>query len=50
MKTINRNNCWDPSGAGPEICLKALMKDEIYQICRPILFGDEKVIKGFTPS
>ena len=39
----------DPSGAGPEICLKALMKDEIYQVCRPILFGDEKVIKRVYP-
>ncbi|MCX7787863.1 MAG: 4-hydroxythreonine-4-phosphate dehydrogenase PdxA [Spirochaetes bacterium] len=35
----------DPAGAGPEICIKALNKPEITQICRPILYGDEKVIR-----
>ena len=32
MKTVNRITIGDPSGAGPEICLKALMKDEIYRL------------------
>ncbi|MFQ3621859.1 MAG: 4-hydroxythreonine-4-phosphate dehydrogenase PdxA [Spirochaetales bacterium] len=35
----------DPAGAGPEICIKALNKPEVTQICRPILYGDEKVIR-----
>lgn len=35
----------DPSGAGPEICIKALNKPEVTEICRPVLYGDEKVIR-----
>lgn len=30
----------DPFGNGPEICIKALSKDEVYQVCRPIVVGD----------
>jgi len=39
----------DPSGAGPEISVKALMHDEIKEICRPILIGDEAVIRRVMP-
>lgn len=35
----------DPAGAGPEICIKALNKPEITEICRPVLYGDEKVMR-----
>lgn len=41
----------DPAGIGPEIAVKALAEREIYEICRPIVIGDGKVIKralGFT--
>ena len=30
----------DPSGIGPEIILKTLSDSEIYQFCRPVVFGD----------
>jgi 4-hydroxythreonine-4-phosphate dehydrogenase len=30
----------DPSGVGPEIVLRALSDPEIYDICRPVVFGD----------
>jgi 4-hydroxythreonine-4-phosphate dehydrogenase len=33
----------DPTGIGPEIIVKALSKGEVYQACRPIVFGDEQV-------
>lgn len=34
----------DPTGIGPEIIVKALSSEEIYQACQPIVFGDEKVL------
>ncbi|WP_188397756.1 4-hydroxythreonine-4-phosphate dehydrogenase PdxA [Sporomusa sp. GT1] len=30
----------DPAGCGPEIIVKALADQRIYQICRPLVFGD----------
>ncbi|HLA94463.1 MAG TPA: 4-hydroxythreonine-4-phosphate dehydrogenase PdxA [Pyrinomonadaceae bacterium] len=30
----------DPAGIGPEIVLKALKDEAIYQVCRPVLIGD----------
>ncbi len=34
----------DPTGIGPEIIVKALSKDDVYQACRPLVFGDEQVL------
>ena len=30
----------DPSGIGPEIISKVLLRDDIYQVCRPVVLGD----------
>ena len=35
----------DPSGIGPEIILKALQRDELYHLCRPLVVGDARVLK-----
>jgi 4-phospho-D-threonate 3-dehydrogenase / 4-phospho-D-erythronate 3-dehydrogenase len=35
----------DPAGIGPEITVKALTNKEIYEVCRPIVFGSKEVIK-----
>jgi 4-hydroxythreonine-4-phosphate dehydrogenase len=35
----------DPAGIGPEIAVKSLLEKEIYELCRPILVGDEGVVK-----
>src|SRR5688572_18953662 len=35
----------DPASIGPEIAIKALLKKEIYEICRPLLVGDAKVFQ-----
>ncbi len=35
----------DPSGVGPEITVKALAHSEIYDICKPVICGDERVVK-----
>jgi 4-hydroxythreonine-4-phosphate dehydrogenase len=41
----------DPTGIGPEIIVKALMREEPFQACRPVVFGDPgvflKTIKRF---
>ncbi|OCN00360.1 4-hydroxythreonine-4-phosphate dehydrogenase PdxA [Clostridium sp. W14A] len=35
----------DPAGVGPEIAVKALLKKEIYSLCRPVLVGDAEVFQ-----
>ena len=35
----------DPTGIGPEIIVKALSMEEPYQACRPVVFGDEQVLR-----
>ena len=35
----------DPSGIGPEIILKALQREDIYQACRPVIIGDAGVLE-----
>ena len=35
----------DPTGIGPEIAAKALAKKGIYQICKPLVLGDAKVMQ-----
>ena len=29
----------DPAGVGPEVALKALREPELYEVCRPVVFG-----------
>ena len=36
----------DPVGIGPEIILSALSMPEIYDICRPIVFGDSQSLES----
>lgn len=33
----------DPAGIGPEITAKSLAKEQIYQLCRPLVVGDARV-------
>ncbi|HUX51215.1 MAG TPA: 4-hydroxythreonine-4-phosphate dehydrogenase PdxA [Spirochaetia bacterium] len=35
----------DPAGIGPEITVKALQDGELYAICRPLVIGDESVVR-----
>lgn len=34
-----------PCGVGPEVCLKALNRPEVYETCRPLLIGSAKVLE-----
>ncbi len=36
----------DPSGIGPEITVKALSDRRIYEICRPVVIGDKRIISS----
>ncbi|PLT29659.1 4-hydroxythreonine-4-phosphate dehydrogenase PdxA [Peribacillus deserti] len=43
----------DAAGVGPEIILKSLQYKEIYELCRPIVIGDKKILeraKGYVNS
>jgi 4-hydroxythreonine-4-phosphate dehydrogenase len=46
----------DPAGIGPEIVLKALAHDDVYQRCRPLVIGDRRILEraaawlGQTPA
>lgn len=35
----------DPSGVGPEIILKALRHPEVFQVCRPLIVGDARILR-----
>ena len=35
----------DPSGVGPEITAKALARDEVWELCRPLVVGDAGVLR-----
>lgn len=35
----------DPAGNGPEITVKALLRKELYQLCRPLVVGDIRVLE-----
>lgn len=35
----------DPAGIGPEIVIKALSKQELYEACRPIVIGDLSLLR-----
>lgn len=45
MKPIIGITMGDPSGNGPEISVKALMNENIYKTCRPIIIGDAKCME-----
>lgn len=38
----------DPAGVGPEIVVKALNEKRIYELCRPVVIGDAKVLENAT--
>ncbi len=35
----------DPAGVGPELCLRLLANADIAQVCVPVVFGDEAILK-----
>jgi 4-hydroxy-L-threonine phosphate dehydrogenase PdxA len=40
LKPILAVSTGDPFGIGPEICLKAAVRPEVLEVCRPLLIGD----------
>ena len=35
----------DPAGIGPEVVLKALGHDDVYERCRPVVVGDKRILQ-----
>jgi 4-hydroxy-L-threonine phosphate dehydrogenase PdxA len=35
----------DAAGIGPEVLIKALANEEVYNVCRPLVIGDIKVLE-----
>src|SRR5699024_885240 len=35
----------DPAGIGPEITVKSLAKQDVYNRCKPVVIGDEKILQ-----
>ena len=50
MKPVLGITMGDPSGNGPEISIKCLMKPETYERCRPVVIGDAKCIGSTSDS
>ena len=40
----------DPAGIGPEIALKAALDPAVRAMCRPVVFGDRKVLEQYRPK
>ena len=40
----------DPAGIGPELCMKAGLSEQVTNSCRPLLFGDPRVMKAHADS
>jgi 4-hydroxythreonine-4-phosphate dehydrogenase len=38
----------DPAGVGPEVTVKALARQEVWDCCRPLVIGDASVLKKAT--
>lgn len=40
----------DPAGIGPEIVIKTLLKNKVYQICQPLVIGTKSVLNFFLKN
>lgn len=45
MKPILAITMGDPAGIGPEICVRTLSHQHTYDLCRPVVVGDAKIIE-----
>lgn len=45
MKPILAITMGDPAGIGPEICVRSLSHKSTYELCKPIIIGDAKIIE-----
>lgn len=45
MKPIIGITMGDAAGIGPEIIIKALQHNKVYEICRPVVIGDAKILE-----
>lgn len=45
MKPLIGITMGDPASIGAELCVKAFMRDEVHEACRPIVIGDAAIIE-----
>ena len=45
MKPIIGITMGDAAGVGPEVIVKSLFRPEVYEICRPLVIGDAKLLE-----
>ena len=45
MKPIIGITMGDPASIGPELCLRALADERLYEICSPIIVGDSCILE-----
>ncbi|MGW8316641.1 MAG: hypothetical protein ACWGNV_13645 [Bacteroidales bacterium] len=48
MKPVIGITMGDPSGIGPEIIVKALLHEEVYKHCRPLVVGDARIMEKIS--
>lgn len=48
MKPILAITMGDPAGIGPEICCRSLSHASVYNVCRPLVTGDAKILQKAT--
>lgn len=48
MKPILAITMGDPAGIGPEIVCRTFTHDEVYELCRPLVTGDAKILELAT--
>ena len=45
MKPVVGITMGDAAGIGPEVIVKALRHESVYQLCRPVVIGDAKILR-----
>jgi len=45
MKPIVAITMGDPRGIGPEVVVKALSREDLHQVCRPLILGDPLILR-----
>ena len=40
----------DPAGIGPELCMRSSLSEIVTKLCRPVVFGDPRVMKAHVDS
>jgi 4-hydroxythreonine-4-phosphate dehydrogenase len=45
FKAVTAMTMGDPAGIGPEIVIKSLLNEELYEVCKPFVIGSVKILE-----